>query len=669
MKDNCKDDLLNQAMNRCGKPAGHPWQDLGNHAAVSAYGLAVANGYRGTVQEWLDSLIGPRGERGEAFTYDMFTPEQLEGLIGPQGPQGPIGPEGAPFTYDMFTPEQLADLVGPTGPTGPQGITGPTGSQGEQGIQGPTGPQGPTGSQGERGITGPTGSQGERGPTGEQGPQGEQGITGPTGSQGERGATGSQGPTGPTGPTGASAEDVFWATYNVTPYDDIKAAYQAGKICLATEVSGDYHKVYYLYAVLKEGTEYEYYQFSYLADWIYSAYFDSLFCGKVEGVSTWVKNHYEIPFIDSPEFTGTPMAPTPTAGTNNTQIATTAFVSSAVSTAVAGSLRPAGSVAFSSLPSLTATNLNKIVNVSDAFTTTSDFVEGSGVNYPAGTNVAIINTGTDQSPVYKYDTYTGTFDFSGFATKVNGATNGNFAALDSNGNLVDSGLPAAAGLDGATGPTGPTGSQGERGATGSQGVTGPTGSQGERGATGSQGPTGPTGSQGPTGPTGSQGEKGATGGQGPTGSDGSVFWTTTTAPTTPNYTFTISNLSGPTGATPKQGDIIFYSYYRYTVSTVSSTTLLATPRQSIRGSAGAAGATGPTGPQGEQGPTGEQGEQGIQGEQGPTGPQGSQGPTGPTGPTGPDMTVDQTPTSGNTTHLISSDGVYQAIYGAIGGSY
>ena len=36
---------------------------------------------------------------------------------------------------------------------------------------------------------------------------------------------------------------------------------------------------------------------------------------------------------------------------------------------------------------------------------------------------------------------------------------------------------------------------------------------------------------------------------------------------------------------------------------------------------------------------------------------------------GIDMTVDQTPTSGNTTHLISSDGVYQAIYGAIGGSY
>ncbi len=78
----------------------------------------------------------------------------------------------------------------------------------------------------------------------------------------------------------------------------------------------------------------------------------------------------------------------------------------------------------------------------------------------------------------------------------------------------------------------------------------------------------------------------------PKGDDGSLFWTTTTAPTTPNYTFTISNLVGETGKTPKKGDIIFYSYYRYTVDTVGDTTLKATSRQSIRGSTGATGATG-----------------------------------------------------------------------------
>lgn len=120
-------DLLDQTMGSCGKPAGHPTQDIGNHAAISAYGIAVANGFRGTVKEWLESLIGPRGERGEAFTFDMFTPEQLEGLVGPMGPEGPQGsqgsqgPKGDAFTYADFTEEQLAAL---TGPQGPQGLPG-----------------------------------------------------------------------------------------------------------------------------------------------------------------------------------------------------------------------------------------------------------------------------------------------------------------------------------------------------------------------------------------------------------------------------------------------------------------------------------------------------------------------------------------------------------------
>lgn len=92
-KDKCSNDLLSQTMGK-GKPAGHPTQDLGNRAAISAYGIAVANGFRGTVKEWLDSLVGPRGERGEAFAYDMFTPEQLAALAGPQGPAGSDGADG-----------------------------------------------------------------------------------------------------------------------------------------------------------------------------------------------------------------------------------------------------------------------------------------------------------------------------------------------------------------------------------------------------------------------------------------------------------------------------------------------------------------------------------------------------------------------------------------------
>ena len=64
---------------------------------------------------------------------------------------------------------------------------------------------------------------------------------------------------------------------------------------------------------------------------------------------------------------------------------------------------PGGSVAFADLPALSASVLGKVYNVTDAFTTTADFVEGAGKSIEAGTNVAVINTGTDADPVYKYD--------------------------------------------------------------------------------------------------------------------------------------------------------------------------------------------------------------------------------------------------------------------------
>ena len=51
----------------------------------SAYAIAVAHGFRGTEQEWLDSL---KGLQGEPFKYSDFTPEQLNALKGPKGEQG-----------------------------------------------------------------------------------------------------------------------------------------------------------------------------------------------------------------------------------------------------------------------------------------------------------------------------------------------------------------------------------------------------------------------------------------------------------------------------------------------------------------------------------------------------------------------------------------------------
>ena len=136
---------------------------------------------------------GPPGPKGDPFTYDDFTPEQLEGLKGPKGdtgPQGPIGPQGEvgprgpqgpkgdPFTYNDFTPEQLNKLKGP------KGDTGPVGPKGEQGPKGDTGPKGDKGDTGPQGIQGLTGPEGPIGPQGIQGPQGEKGDKGDTGSSG-----------------------------------------------------------------------------------------------------------------------------------------------------------------------------------------------------------------------------------------------------------------------------------------------------------------------------------------------------------------------------------------------------------------------------------------------------------------------------------------------------
>jgi hypothetical protein len=72
----------------------------------SAYAIAVAHGFRGTEQEWLDSLKGlqgpqgTQGPKGDPFRYEDFTPEQLEALKGPKGDKGEDGRDGASATAD-----------------------------------------------------------------------------------------------------------------------------------------------------------------------------------------------------------------------------------------------------------------------------------------------------------------------------------------------------------------------------------------------------------------------------------------------------------------------------------------------------------------------------------------------------------------------------------------
>ncbi len=79
--------------------------------------------------------------------------------------------------------------------------------------------------------------------------------------------------------------------------------------------------------------------------------------------------------------------------------------------ALAGAFIPKGSVLFSNIPSTpTASELGFVYNITDAFTTDARFVEGAGKDYPAGTNIAVVDVGGAGSPDIKYDVMAGFID-------------------------------------------------------------------------------------------------------------------------------------------------------------------------------------------------------------------------------------------------------------------
>lgn len=183
---------------------------------------------------------GPKGDTGEAFTYEDFTEEQLAGLKGDTGPAGPKGDTGD--KGDTGERGSKGD-TGETGATGEPGVHGPKGDTGDTGAVGDTGPAGPTGDTGATGIgttikgsyntyqeliaAYPAGNASDsylvngslyvwfdnawnnvgniKGDTGATGPQGVKGDTGDTGLQGVKGDTGATGATGP-----ATDENAGW---------------------------------------------------------------------------------------------------------------------------------------------------------------------------------------------------------------------------------------------------------------------------------------------------------------------------------------------------------------------------------------------------------------------------------------------------------------------------
>ena len=106
--------------------------------------LALAKKY---TKESLAGAGALKGEKGDPFTYNDFTPEQLLALKGENGIDGKSAYQIAVNNGFVGTEaEWIASLKGETGPIGP---AGPQGQTGETGATGPVGPQGEVGPKGD----------------------------------------------------------------------------------------------------------------------------------------------------------------------------------------------------------------------------------------------------------------------------------------------------------------------------------------------------------------------------------------------------------------------------------------------------------------------------------------------------------------------------------------
>ena len=175
---------------------GENWQATGSsgHIILDKDGNALPQRSRmkftnGTVrdEDGVTVIEGVKGDKGDPFTYENFTEEQLNGLKV-KGDQGQLGKTVVPSIdangVISWTVQDTAIAPNPVNIRGPQGPQGPQGTQGIQGVKGDPGAQGVQGVQGVQGIQGEVGPKGAKGDTGEQGPQGIQGERGNDGTDG-----------------------------------------------------------------------------------------------------------------------------------------------------------------------------------------------------------------------------------------------------------------------------------------------------------------------------------------------------------------------------------------------------------------------------------------------------------------------------------------------------
>lgn len=126
--------------------------------------------------------------------------------------------------------------------------------------------------------------------------------------------------------------------------------------------------------------------------------------------------------------------------TNDQNFQTKEQVDAAIAAKIGSVYKAAGTVTTPDFTKLAAEHEGNVYNVSAQFNTDSThFVEGVDKKYPAGTNIVVVADGEG----YKYDVLSGFVDLAGYVQKVASPSAGNFAGIDADGNVTDSGKKAS----------------------------------------------------------------------------------------------------------------------------------------------------------------------------------------------------------------------------------